>query len=74
MLRTAPMVISACGDAGLRQWNIDSGGNVRSYQGASDFLHAVAATSDGSLVAAGGEEGIVRVYNGQGALVKTLGK
>lgn len=74
MLRTAPMVISACGDAGLRQWNIDSGGNVRSYQGASDFLHAVAATNDGSLVAAGGEEGIVRVYNGQGALVKTLGK
>lgn len=73
MLRNAPMVISACGDAGLRQWNIDSGGNVRSFPGASDFLQAVAASGDGTLVAAGGEEGIVRVYNGQtGVLLKTL--
>jgi len=73
MLRTTPMVISACGDSGLRQWNIDNGGNVRSFPGATDFLQAVAASSDGALVAAGGEEGIVRVYNGQtGALLKTL--
>jgi WD40 repeat protein len=73
MVRTAPMVFSACGDAGLREWNIDNGGNVRSFPGASDFLQAVAASSDGTLVAAGGEEGIVRVYNGQtGALLKTL--
>lgn len=73
MLKTAPMVISACGDAGLRQWNIDNGGNVRSFPGASDFLQAVAASSDGSLVAAGGEEGLVRVYDGKsGALLKTL--
>lgn len=75
VLKTAPMVISACGDSGLRQWNIDNGGNVRSFPGATDFLYAVAATSDGTVVAAGGEEGVVRVYNGQtGALVKTLGK
>lgn len=74
VLKTAPMVITACGDAGLRQWNIDNGGNVRSFPGATDFLHAVAASSDGALVAAGGEEGIVRVYNGAtGALLKTLG-
>ena len=72
-MRTAPMVFSACGDSGLREWNIDNGGNVRSFPGASDFLQAVAASTDGTLVAAGGEEGVVRVYNGQtGALLKTL--
>lgn len=75
VLKTAPMVISACGDAGLRQWNIDNGGNVRNYPGASDFLQAIATSPDGSLIAAGGEEGIVRIYNGQnGALLKTLAK
>lgn len=74
VFKTAPMVISACGDAGLRQWNFDNGTNVRSYPGATDFLQAVAATSDGALIAAGGEEGVVRVYNNQGALVRTLGK
>lgn len=75
MLRTAPMAITACGDAGLRQLNVDNGNNIRSYAGATDFLHAVAATADGSLVAAGGEEGIVRLYNGQtGAILKTFGK
>jgi WD40 repeat protein len=75
MLKSAPMVISACGDAGLRQWNIDNGGNVRVYQGPTDFLHTVTATPDGSLVAAGGEQGIVHLYNGQsGALVKAWNK
>lgn len=73
MLRTVPQVVSACGDAGLRQWNIDNGSNVRSYQGATDFLQAVAASPDGTLILAGGEEGIVRVYNGQnGTLLRTL--
>jgi WD40 repeat protein len=73
MLTNASMAISACGDAGLRQWNIDNGGNVRNFSGANDFLHAVAASPDGSLVAGGGADGIVRLYNGQNsALLKAF--
>jgi WD40 repeat protein len=73
MLTSSAQAISACGDAGLRQWNIDNGGNVRNFGGATDFLQAVAATPDGTLVAGGGQEGIVRLYNGQSAaLLKTF--
>lgn len=64
-MSASPFVVSACGDSGLRQWNIDNGGNVRNFNGATEFQHSVVVTADGSLVAAGGEDGVVRVYNGQ---------
>jgi hypothetical protein len=57
-------------------WNINpqgQAGNVRNFAGGTDVLYAIAASPDGAIVAAGGEEGAVRLYNGQsGALVKTL--
>ena len=39
----------------------------RQFPGASDFLYAVSVSPDGSVVAAGGEDGVVRVYNGTNA-------
>jgi hypothetical protein len=53
--------------------NVDNGGNIRNFAGGTDFLYAVGVTADGSLVASGGEEGVVRLYNGaNGQLLKTL--
>ena len=44
-----------------------------SIGGSNDFLYAVGVSADGQLVAAGGEEGIVRLYNGaNGKLIKAL--
>ena len=55
----------------VRMWNAENGGNVRQYPGATDFLYAVGCSTDGTVVAAGGEDGIVRIYNGtSGALLK----
>lgn len=43
----------------------------RSFSGAKDFVNAVATTSDSSVVIAGGQDGVLRVWNGKdGKLIK----
>lgn len=60
------------GDQQVRFWNTD-GGNVRNFSAGDDYLFCVAVSPDGSVLAAGGQEGVVRLYNGtSGALIKTL--
>jgi WD40 repeat protein len=64
---------TCAGDAQVRMWNIDNGGNTRNFQGGNDFLYAIAVSPDGAVLAAGGEEGVVRLYNGaNGNLIKAL--
>jgi hypothetical protein len=66
-------VVTCSGDQTVRFWNVDNGGNLRNFSGNADFLYAVGVSPDGAIVAAGGEEGIVRLYNGNnGSLVKEL--
>jgi WD40 repeat protein len=61
------------GDQSVKFWNVDNGGNVRNFAGNNDFLYALGVSPDGTVVVAGGEEGIVRLYNGtNGQLVKSL--
>jgi WD40 repeat protein len=70
---TTAEFITASGDQTVRMWNVDNGGNTRNFGGSNDFLYAVGISGDGTIVAAGGEEGIVRLYNGaNGQLVKSL--
>jgi WD40 repeat protein len=65
--------VTCSGDQTIRFWNADNGGNTRNFGGNSDYLYAVGVSPDGSIVAAGGEEGILRLYNGNnGQLVKSL--
>jgi WD40 repeat protein len=70
---TTPQFATCAGDAQVRVWNVDNGGNTRNFTGSNDFLYAIGVSPDGAVVAAGGEEGVVRLYNGtSGALIKTL--
>ena len=65
--------VTCSGDQTVRFWNADNGGNVRNFAGSNDFLYAVGVSTDGTVVAAGGQEGIVRLYNGTNAqFIKTL--
>lgn len=57
-------LISASGDKNVKMHKSNDGANYRSFAGATDFLHAVAATRDESIVAAGGEDGVFRIWNG----------
>jgi WD40 repeat protein len=60
------------GDQTVRFWDIN-GGNTRNFGGNTDFVYALSVSPDGALVAAGGQEGIVHVYNGtNGQLLKSL--
>lgn len=61
---TTPQIVTCSGDQTVRMWNIENGGTVRQFGSVNDFLYAVGVSPDGALVAAGGEEGIVRLYNG----------
>lgn len=68
-----PEFVTCSGDQQVRVWNVDNGGNTRNFAGGTDFLFALGVSPDGGVVAAGGEEGIVRLYNGaSGQFVKAL--
>jgi WD40 repeat protein len=63
--------LTSSGDGSVKLWNVDNGSSQRSFSGGTDYLFAVSASADGKLVAAGGEEGVLRIYNGDNAsLVK----
>jgi WD40 repeat protein len=65
--------VTCSGDASVKFWNVDNGGNVRNFGGSNDYLYAVGVSPDGAIVAAGGQESVVRLYNGtNGQLLKTL--
>jgi len=69
---TSDQFATCSGDQTVRFWNIN-GGNTRNFGGSTDFLYALAVSADGQLVAAGGQEGIVRLYNGaNGQLLQSL--
>ena len=42
-----PQFLTGSGDASVRMWNVDNGGNVRNFAGAGDFVYAVGASTDG---------------------------
>jgi WD40 repeat protein len=51
----------------------DNGDTVRSFAGASDFVHAAAATPDGAWIVAGGQDSVLRIWNGKdGTLVNAF--
>lgn len=51
------------GDGKVRLIN-EGGGDARTFAGATDFMYSAAATPDGKVVIAGGQDGVLRVWNG----------
>ena len=57
-------LISGSGDKTVKMHRSNDGGNYRNFAGSVDFVYSVAVTRDEGLAAAGGEDGIFRIWNG----------
>lgn len=57
-------IVSCSGDRSVRFHNAENGGNIRNFNGAKAWLHSVDVSADGSIVATGGEDGKVLIWNG----------
>jgi len=71
-LADSDQAVAAC-ESRLRVLH-DGGGNVRTLDAGSDFLYCLAATPDGGLIIAAGQDGILRIWNARtGQLTATCG-
>lgn len=52
------------GDSQVRLVRDDGKNDVRIFGGAKDFMHCAAVTPDGKVVVAGGQDGVLRVWDG----------
>ncbi len=66
---TGEDVVSCGGDQTVRFHRVSNRQNIRNFGGNTDYVYSVAATPDEKIVVAGGEDGIVRVWNGQNGQV-----
>ncbi|MCR9201775.1 MAG: hypothetical protein NXI04_24275 [Planctomycetaceae bacterium] len=56
--------ISSSGDKRIFRHRASNGGTVREFRGCPDYVYCAAVTADGTVVAAGCEDGVLRVWDG----------
>jgi WD40 repeat protein len=60
-------IVSCSGDKHVRFHKTGNGKQFRNFAGGRDFMYAAAASRDESFVVAGGEDGVLRIWNGKTA-------
>ncbi|QOV88134.1 c-type cytochrome domain-containing protein [Humisphaera borealis] len=63
--------VACTGDARVETFKSD-GSKSKTLSGATEFMHAVAASADGKLIVAGGQDGVLRVWTADGKSVGTF--
>jgi WD domain, G-beta repeat len=61
--RDGNTMLSCCDNKHAYLWNVNTGEEIRSFPGHTDFVYAVAFSPDGQYVATGSVDKSVRVYN-----------
>lgn len=59
-------VITTSGDNAVRIKNAGNGQGVRDLGGATDYMFSLGVSADGKTIVAGGQDGVLRVWNDQG--------
>ncbi len=67
-------VLASSGDKTVQMKNAESGGNVRSFPGAADFMYSVSASASGKVIAAGGQDSVLRIWADDGKTVANFEK
>jgi WD40 repeat protein len=68
-----PLLATCSADQTVRLWNPDNGAAVRTMSGHTDWVYAIAFSSDGSLLASGSWNGEVKLWKvADGSLVKAF--
>jgi WD40 repeat protein len=57
-------MVSSSGDKSVRMHKAPDGNQERSFTGGSDFMFCARASADGKTIVAGGQDSILRVWNG----------
>ncbi|HEV3256395.1 MAG TPA: c-type cytochrome domain-containing protein [Gemmataceae bacterium] len=66
-----PILVTCSADKTVRIWNPDSGAQVHTLSGHTDYVYGLALSSDGKLVASGSWNGEVKIWNvADGKVVK----
>jgi WD40 repeat protein len=66
-------IVSCGGDKTVRFHKCTNGQNFRNFGGMTDYVYSAAGSRDESLVVAGGEDGVLRVWDGKnGQLLKSF--
>ncbi len=60
----------ASGDHSVRTWNPDDGRIGRTFNGPGDFVFSVGTSRDGKVIAAGGADGVLFVWDDQGKVLQ----
>ena len=62
-VRTSNQIVTACADGNVRLSDSSSGNSLRTFNAAGDFLFTLRVTPDGQKLLAGGQSGVVRIWN-----------
>ena len=63
-LGTQDIIVTASGDKTVRSFTGNNGGARRNFPGNQDFVYAVTTGRDETIAIGGGEDGVLRVWNG----------
>ncbi len=65
-------VVTTSGDNAVRMKNSSNGGGIRDLGGAADYMYSLGVSADGKTIIAGGQDGVLRVWNDQGQSMATF--